>query len=480
MKRSSRTPPSGLVRTLYCAPSSAILLTSLERMLLEERLRVRPVRLDLAHVADVEHADLRPHRDMLGADARVLHRHLPPGERHEPRPGGSMTIVQRRPLQRLGARGHRGRTLAALSDVLFGLHCRVMRAGMRGVVGVLVVLATAAVGVPVASAGRYDVVSCGAPGARRHQPRVASRGRSRRSDPPTPDDRVLRRSSRTSARIAAAVGAAPHPAALRAGSWAPAANWVFNAPAGTGITRLETWRFGVRHGCAPTIPTRSRQATLAGLRPRRDANVRSARGVRRDVHAAARARSAARSAATPASATPRKPSIDGQRHEDLLRRVSCETPAAARATTTTARTRPVATSRSSGARVTHHGHRPPRCSTSAGRCSAAAGASQATPSPSTPRTARGSARLDSTSAGRHQPRQRAPATTTCRVPAAGARTAALSSCRHGTPTARTRRAHRGRGRRRQRAAPCSARSDRRHAADRHPRARPRQEDRALA
>ena len=32
MKRSSRTPPSGLVRTLYCAPSSAILLTSLERM----------------------------------------------------------------------------------------------------------------------------------------------------------------------------------------------------------------------------------------------------------------------------------------------------------------------------------------------------------------------------------------------------------------------------------------------------------------
>ena len=36
---------------------------------------------------------------------------------------------------------------------------------MRGVVGALVVLATAAVGVPAASAGTYDVVSCGAPGA---------------------------------------------------------------------------------------------------------------------------------------------------------------------------------------------------------------------------------------------------------------------------------------------------------------------------
>ena len=43
-----------------------------------------------------------------------------PGERHEPRPGGDMTIVQRRPLQRLGARGHRGRTLAALSEWFSG------------------------------------------------------------------------------------------------------------------------------------------------------------------------------------------------------------------------------------------------------------------------------------------------------------------------------------------------------------------------
>ena len=45
---------------------------------------------------------------------------------------------------------------------------------MRGVVGALVVLATAAVGVPAASAGTYDVVSCGAPGAARRQPRVAA------------------------------------------------------------------------------------------------------------------------------------------------------------------------------------------------------------------------------------------------------------------------------------------------------------------
>jgi hypothetical protein len=81
---------------------------------LQQLLGVGPPRLDLAHVADVEHADLRAHRDVLGPDPLVLHGHLPPRERHEPRPGGGMTIVQRSALERLGAGGHRGRTLAAL------------------------------------------------------------------------------------------------------------------------------------------------------------------------------------------------------------------------------------------------------------------------------------------------------------------------------------------------------------------------------
>ena len=36
---------------------------------------------------------------------------------------------------------------------------------MRGLVGALVVAATAVAGVPVAVAGTYDVVSCNAPGA---------------------------------------------------------------------------------------------------------------------------------------------------------------------------------------------------------------------------------------------------------------------------------------------------------------------------
>ena len=36
---------------------------------------------------------------------------------------------------------------------------------MRGLVGALVVAATAVGGTPVAEAGTYDVVSCGAPGA---------------------------------------------------------------------------------------------------------------------------------------------------------------------------------------------------------------------------------------------------------------------------------------------------------------------------
>ena len=84
--------------------------------------------------------------DVLLADARVLDRHLPPGERHELRPRRGMPIVQRSPLQRLGAGGHRGRTLAALSARFSGYIAVAMRAGMRGLVGALVVAATAVCG----------------------------------------------------------------------------------------------------------------------------------------------------------------------------------------------------------------------------------------------------------------------------------------------------------------------------------------------
>ena len=72
---------------------------------------------------------------------------------------------------------------------------------MRGVVGALVVAATAVAGVPVASAGTYDVVSCGAPGAggvnRAWQPESAG---SRPADGRPGSRRILRPRSRTSAR----------------------------------------------------------------------------------------------------------------------------------------------------------------------------------------------------------------------------------------------------------------------------------------
>ena len=74
-----------------------------------------PRGLDLAHVADVEHADLGPHRDVLLADPAYCTGISQPANGTSRAPGGGMAIVQRSALQRLGAGGHRGRTLAALS-----------------------------------------------------------------------------------------------------------------------------------------------------------------------------------------------------------------------------------------------------------------------------------------------------------------------------------------------------------------------------
>ena len=61
---------------------------------LQQRLRIRAAGLDLAHVGDVEHPRGLPDGQMLLADARVLDRHLPAGERHQPGPGRDVAGVQ--------------------------------------------------------------------------------------------------------------------------------------------------------------------------------------------------------------------------------------------------------------------------------------------------------------------------------------------------------------------------------------------------
>jgi hypothetical protein len=110
---------------------------------------------------------------------------------------------------------------------------------MRGLVGAIVVLAAAALGAPVAVAGTYDVVSCGAPGAggvsRAWRPEASA-------FPPNPPDPssyeiVDQCPSQLLVRSSTVDGTAPF---LTGG------NWIFDAPAGTRLTRLETWRFGVK------------------------------------------------------------------------------------------------------------------------------------------------------------------------------------------------------------------------------------------
>ena len=142
---------------------------------------------------------------------------------------------------------------------------------MRGLVGVLVVAATAAFGVPAASAGTYDVVSCGAPGA------GASIVRGRRSTAGSP----CRRRSEHPAGPGSYVIADQCPSQLFVSSAPPdgtvapfltSGNWVFRPRPAPRVTRLETWRFGVQaaHG-------RQRSRSQPGRRPGRPVA-----GLRRD------------------------------------------------------------------------------------------------------------------------------------------------------------------------------------------------------
>jgi hypothetical protein len=59
---------------------------------------------ELAHVGDVENAAVIAHGLVLADDTRVLHRHLPAGERNHARTERNVTVVERRSQQRLGHR----------------------------------------------------------------------------------------------------------------------------------------------------------------------------------------------------------------------------------------------------------------------------------------------------------------------------------------------------------------------------------------
>ncbi len=84
----------------------------------DEGVPVGPGDLELAHVGDVEDPGAAPHRLVLGEDAgRVLHRHLPAGERAPSwRRGATWRVVERGALERrsvrrssFGCPSHQGR-----------------------------------------------------------------------------------------------------------------------------------------------------------------------------------------------------------------------------------------------------------------------------------------------------------------------------------------------------------------------------------
>ena len=118
-----------------------------------------------------------------------------------------------------------------------------MGARMRGSAGMVVAAAMMLAAVPTASAGTYDVVSCGAPGAggvnRAWRAEAGGFQTESVNIPPDPASYEIADQcpSQLLVRSAPADGNAPF---LTSG------NWVFDAPSGTRLTRLETWRFGVR------------------------------------------------------------------------------------------------------------------------------------------------------------------------------------------------------------------------------------------
>ncbi len=115
---------------------------------------------------------------------------------------------------------------------------------MRGVVGALVVLATVAVGVPAASAGRYDVVTCNAPGAHGvNNAWVYYVGTLDGSQPLPEDSSSYTLGGDCASANGLRVGS--NPAGPRTVRWGTFANLRFTAPADTDIIRVTLWRYGI-------------------------------------------------------------------------------------------------------------------------------------------------------------------------------------------------------------------------------------------
>src|SRR3954454_20603961 len=119
-----------------------------------------------------------------------------------------------------------------------------MRAGMRGVVGALVVLATAGVGVPAASAGRYDVVTCNAPGAHGVNNAWSYYVGTLDGSPPSAED-LSNYALGGDCASSNGLRVGSNPAGPRTVRWGTFANLRFTAPADTDIVRVTLWRYGI-------------------------------------------------------------------------------------------------------------------------------------------------------------------------------------------------------------------------------------------
>jgi hypothetical protein len=62
---------------------------------LEKLASLRPPRLDLTHVRDIERSGVAADGQVLTADPLILHGHLPPRERDELGARGDMTAMER-------------------------------------------------------------------------------------------------------------------------------------------------------------------------------------------------------------------------------------------------------------------------------------------------------------------------------------------------------------------------------------------------